>query len=383
MATQYPPIDLMLTTLSPLEVAILNQPQEISDTSSEKSPDDFHTLQAQELAKLGEFEKAQRHDDCQTLVRAILCRRNGHFKGYQRWRCMERFCPTCGEKWAIAKMNECRKPLTRLVKQTPEHEMQLYHLRISRPCPANEDLQIKEFVEGFGNSIRKLAKKHKFGAQEGLVGFKNGGLTMQAVVHCGGPILSEEQFRNIWPEAGVKVSPISTQQFETILQMVLTPDLPETPADRARLEVACARLNLGRRLGTFYTEVAKASNEAKAAEANTTRPVEPCCVGENAYTTKDVVKAGKEAVEAYIAQATRPEEPRCIAENLYTTKPEGSTESHNPATRQRVGRPCRECGDTEEITTEWMRSDKLKEHLAGIWRDLGRDPSDEMFGLTI
>jgi hypothetical protein len=383
MATQCPAIDAMLSTLSPLQLAILNQPLEMSVPSSDKCPDDFHSPQARELANLGETEKAQRHEDCQMSVRAVLCKKNGHLKGYERWRCMERFCPSCAKEWAIAQFNKCGRPLTQLVERIPEHQMQLSYLRISRPATAIGNKQIKELVKGVHKSIRKLTKKHKFGEQEGLVGFENGRLTMKAIVHYGGPTLSEEQFQNIWPEAEVKVSPVATQYFETILREVLSPDLPETPADRARLEVACAKVNLGRRRGTFYVEVAKASKEIKDAKANITQPGEHCCIGENPGPTKGVAEAGKEAAEVSITQTTQPEEACCIEENPYTTKSEGTAGSHNPTTRQRKGRPCPKCGDTEEVTTPLMRQDELKVYLAGIWRDLGRDPSDEMFGLTI
>ena len=346
MSTQQAAIDLMLSTFSPFELAIFDRPQEVSPPSWAKSPGDFHSRQAQELAKLGETEKAERLDNCQTLVRAVLCKKGGHLKHYHRWRCMERFCDHCAKQWAITQRDKCGRLLARLVERTPEREMQLYHLSVTLPCPMIEPKRVKELLDSFGASIRKLAKKRKFGAQEGMVGFKNGCLTMQVVVHLGGPALAEEQFRSVWPEAQVKVSPIGKQHFLTILKQIFTTHLPQTHADRARLEVACARLHLGRTLGTFYTEAANASKEV--AEANTAQTEEHCCMGGDAYTTKFA----------------------------------GPAESHDPNTRQSRGSPCPKCGDTEEETTGWMRWDELREFLADRRHEHSRHGSHPQFAHT-
>jgi hypothetical protein len=222
MATQHFAVDVVFPVLSPRELAILDRPQEVSPPSWAKSPGDFHSSQARELAKLGETEKAERLDNCQMFVRAVLCKKGGHLKRYHCWRCMERFCYHCAAQWAIAQLNKCGQPLARLVERTPEREMQLYHLILSLPCLTIEPKRVKELLDRFGASIRRLAKKRKFGGQEGMVGFKNDCLTMQVVVHLGGPTLTEEQFRSVWPEAQVKVSPIGKQHFLSILKKIFT-----------------------------------------------------------------------------------------------------------------------------------------------------------------
>lgn len=291
------------------------QPRKIPNRRLTKPPSDFHSLQAQELARLGERERAERLDNCERLFRAIVCS-NHHLKRYEKWRCMQRFCTTCAARWSESLLKKLEHRLASLVERMPGRT---FYLAVSVRCLRIESNQVKQFVERFGKTILKLSEENQFfGAQEGPVGFKEGRLTISAAVYCSGQ-LSEKKFRAIWPDAELHIVPLAKWHFGATLRKVLTVELPSTAEDRARLEAACARLHLGRTLGIFYAEVTRS---------------------------------------AKVAEPTR--EPFCMESQAHTKRSGGFTKVRS---RQGETRPCPQCGDTDELSTDWLPRDELTRFL--------------------
>jgi hypothetical protein len=227
MATQFSAIDPMLSSLSPSELAMLEQPQAILWDGQLRSPE------ARALVDLGESRLAERLE---------ACGRTFDMHKYPDGCVIRRNHSACGLRGC------CESCPRRRSKEYVEK-----YLRAKDFCPpsflyvelslhvAPERSAVKAFASEVSGSVARLSRRKTFALINLSMRFRNGGLPVKIIffdVHL------INQIKSAWPEARVRVLP--RRLYGEILTEMFEPDLAPTPLERARMEILFRRVHLTR-----------------------------------------------------------------------------------------------------------------------------------------
>jgi hypothetical protein len=143
-------------------------------------------------------------------------------------------------------------------------------------------------------------------------------------------------FETRWREASISLTRHEPQEFNGLVADVLLAPLPDSPVMRARMEMACAGIHLGRRLGMFYRVEPKTPREHSSERA--------------------MPNDGDDLVSSY------------------TKKPQARLKGFHARTSSR---PCRTCGDNGwEYVSGWLYGKDLAKLLTDSGVPFPNDPPE-------